>query len=107
MTAGQLSIFDELADAATDTITCPHCGWSWAGDDLGRHIAKPDRWPIRAGSVGHCENQRIRLHRVSIRSNLGPYPFGEPVRDSHELLWAILGAKENGCTDKQIQQVIS
>lgn len=111
MTAGQLSIFDVL-DEQSDTTTCPYCGWSWTGKGsypLSRHLEGSNGWAFGASETVKCENQKIYLYRVGAQHN-----FGLRLRDDEpnttyntDLLGVILEAKQRGCTDKQIQKVLT
>lgn len=120
MTAVQLSIFDELDEIQDERpiATCPHCLYSWRirpsemDTWLARHEEPEGPW---ADVLGGCANQRIHVWRVQIRARHDltkhwvPYKDARPTETQgggHELLWAILGAKERGCTDELIQQAI-
>lgn len=106
---GQLSIFDELAAQSPHT-TCPHCGWSWTGSTpLASHTAGSNGWAFGASEAGKCENQKIYLYRVGAQQH-----FGLRLRDDepnttyrNDLLGVILEAKQRGCTDRQIQKVLT
>ena len=109
MTAGQLSIFDVLAEQS-HTTTCPYCGWSWSGGTPpNRHLEGSNGWAFGASEAGKCENQKIYLYRVGAQHH-----FGLRLRDDeptttykNDLLGVILEAKQRGCTDKQIQKVLT
>ncbi|QDH85633.1 hypothetical protein 4C_0043 [Brevibacterium phage 4C] len=110
MTTDQLSIFDVM-DTAEAGTTCPLCGWSWTGKGsfpLARHIEGSNGWAFGGSEAGKCENQKIYLYRVGAQQH-----FGLRLRDNepnttykNDLLAVILEAKQQGCTDKQIQKVL-
>lgn len=108
---GQLSIFDELEQLSPATV-CPHCGWSWTGKGsypLSRHIEGSNGWAFGGSEAGRCENQKIYLYRVGAQQH-----FGLRLKDDepnttykNDLLGVILEAKQRGCTDKQVQKVLT
>ena len=109
MTAVQLTIFDELADAA-DSIVCPHCGHEWKpGSDglptLAGHIQGSPGWGYAASETGHCTNQQIALYQLGNQQHMGLVE--NPPRFTTDLIGAILRAKQHGCTDKQTQTVLT
>lgn len=109
MTAGQLSIFDELADTA-DSIVCPHCGHEWKPGSDGRptlagHIQGSPFWGYRASENGQCTNQQISLYQLGNQQHMGLVE--NPPRFNTDLIGAILRAKSHGCTDEQIQTVLT
>ena len=109
MTAGQLSIFDELAPASEDII-CPVCGYAWNFPGiLSRHLEGSNGWPWKASETGKCENQKIYLYRIAARSHFGlRLREDEPnVAYENDILAVILAAKQRGCTDRQIQTVLT
>lgn len=105
MTAGQLSIFDVL-DEQSDTTICPHCGWSWSGSTtMAIHTAGANGWPFGASEAGQCSNQQRHLYNIAARVHFLPDDPRNP--DPHDILWAILEAKQRGCTNKQVQKVLT
>ncbi|SMX76545.1 hypothetical protein [Brevibacterium antiquum] len=112
MTDGQLSIFDVLESDASLTITCHYCHFAWedtSGCGLKGHIDGSGHWPYGGSIAGKCENQKIYLYRVGAQHH-----FGLRLRDDeptttykNDLLGVILEAKQRGCTDKQIQKVLT
>ena len=105
MTAGQLSIFDVL-DSDGDQTTCPFCGWSWSGGTtLAVHTAGANGWPFGASEAGQCSNQQRHLYNIASRIR---YPPDDPRNpEPHDILWAVLEAKQRGCTDTQIKKVMT
>ena len=76
---------------------------------LSRHIEGSNGWAFGASEAGKCENQKIYLYRVGAQHH-----FGLRLRDDeptitykNDLLGVILEAKQRGCTDKQIQKVLT
>ena len=107
---GQLSIFDELVAQDPDRTTCPYCHFSWAGrTSLALQTTGSNGWGFGASEAGRCENQKIFLFRVGAQSHFGlRLTDDEPnVTYRHDLLGVILEAKQHGCTDKQIQKVLT
>lgn len=113
MTTGeQLSIFDVLESDASLTITCHYCHFAWEdtlGSGLKGHINGAGHWPYAGSIAGKCENQAISLYQLGAQQR-----FGLRLRDDepnttykNDLLGVILEAKQHGCTDKQIQKVLT
>lgn len=121
MTAGQLSIFDELEEQRDDRpiARCPHCLYSWRIKPeeqdtwLEEHEKRDGPW---ANVIGNCANQRIRLSWVQMRAShdltrswvaFKTPRLSEVQYGGHELLWTILEAKRRGCTDRQIKTALN
>ena len=109
MTAGQLSIFDVIEPEAKDVI-CPVCGYSWNFPGLlNTHLEGSNGWPWKASETGKCANQQRCLYSVAAQSHFGlRLRESEPnVAYKYDILGVILEAKARGCTDRQIQTVLT